>query len=78
MSAASVSNPTEEAVELLRQFRLPNMRKSPPELWAWPKPSAGSRSRALSVFLANELAGRRRSLGGHAPAGGELAHGQDL
>ena len=61
MSALTVTTPTEEVVELLRQLHSPNIRKSALSCRPRPKPSARSRPSALSDFLADELAGRRRS-----------------
>jgi hypothetical protein len=77
MSAASVTNRTEEVIELLRQLHLANMRKSPPELLA------AKAQRWEPVESPERFSGRRASPaetlpGSHAPAGRELAHGQDV
>lgn len=57
MSAA----PIEEVVELLRDLRLPHMRRQAPELLATAKAQRWEPAEAIRALLAEELAGRQRS-----------------
>ena len=58
MSAAA---PAEEVVELLRELRLPHMRRHAPELLATAKAQRWDPAEAVRALLAEELAGRQRS-----------------
>lgn len=53
--------PAEEVVELLRELRLPHMRRHAPELLATAKAQRWDPAEAVRALLAEELAGRRRS-----------------
>ena len=58
MSAAA---PAEEVVELLRELRLPHMRRHAPDLLATAKAQRWDPAEAVRALLAEELAGRQRS-----------------
>lgn len=58
MSAAA---PADEVVELLRELRLPHMRRHAPELLATAKAQRWDPAEAVRALLAEELAGRQRS-----------------
>lgn len=59
MSATVVA--AEEVVDLLRQLRLPHMRKTAPELLATAKAQRWEPAEAVRALLAEELAGRQAS-----------------
>lgn len=52
---------TDEVVELLRELRLPHMRRAAPELLATAKAQRWEPAEAMRSLLAEELAGRQRS-----------------
>ena len=60
MTAGSAS-PVEEVVELLRQLRLPHMRRQAPDLLTTAKAQRWDPAEAVRALLAEELAGRQRS-----------------
>ena len=53
--------PADEVVELLRELRLPHMRRHAPELLATAKAQRWEPAEAVRALLAEELAGRQRS-----------------
>ncbi len=53
--------PIDDVVELLRQLRLPHMRRQAPELLATAKAQRWDPAEAVRALLAAELAGRRAS-----------------
>lgn len=53
--------PAEEVVELLRELRLPHMRRHAPELLATAKAQRWDPAEAVRALLVEELAGRQRS-----------------
>jgi hypothetical protein len=57
----------DEVVDLLRQPRLPHIRRHAPELLATAKAQRWDRAEAVRALLAEELAGRQRSRSGRAP-----------
>lgn len=57
----TTTNPTEEVVELLRELRLPHMRRHAPDLLATAKAQRWEPAEAMRALLAEELAGRQRS-----------------
>ena len=59
MSAATT--PIDEVIELLRQLRLPHMRRHAPEVLATAKAQRWEPAEALRALLAEELAGRQAS-----------------
>ena len=59
MSAAQT--PIDEVVDLLRQLRLPHMRRHAPEVLATAKAQRWEPAEALRALLAEELAGRQAS-----------------
>lgn len=59
MTAAA--NPIDEVVDLLRELRLPHMRRNAPELLATAKAQRWEPAEAIRALLTEELAGRQRS-----------------
>jgi DNA replication protein DnaC len=57
----SAAAPADEVVELLRELRLPHMRRHAPELLATAKAQRWDPAEAVRALLAEELAGRQRS-----------------
>jgi DNA replication protein DnaC len=55
------ASPTDEVVDLLRELRLPHMRRSAPDLLATAKAQRWEPAEAMRALLAEELAGRQRS-----------------
>ena len=59
MTAAAA--PIDEVVELLRELRLPHMRRNAPDLLATAKAQRWEPAEAIRALLTEELAGRQRS-----------------
>jgi DNA replication protein DnaC len=57
----STAAPIDEVVELLRELRLPHMRRNAPDLLATAKAQRWEPAEAVRALLAEELAGRQRS-----------------
>src|SRR3954447_16239840 len=58
---AGVVSPADEVVELLRQLRLPHMRRHAPDVLATAKAQRWEPAEAIRALLAEELAGRNAS-----------------
>ena len=58
---AGTANPIDDVVELLRELRLPHMRRGAPDLLATAKAQRWEPAEAIRALLAEELAGRQRS-----------------
>src|SRR3954447_21468269 len=58
---AGVVSPADEVVELLRQLRLPHMRRHAPDVLATAKAQRWEPAEAVRALLAEELAGRQAS-----------------
>jgi DNA replication protein DnaC len=57
----TADNPTDEVVELLKQLRLPHMRRHAPDLLATAKAQRWEPAEAMRALLVEELGGRQRS-----------------
>lgn len=57
----ATANPIDEVVELLRELRLPHMRRGAPDLLATAKAQRWEPAEAMRALLTEELAGRRQS-----------------
>jgi DNA replication protein DnaC len=57
----TATTPVDEVVELLRQLRLPHMRRHAPDVLATAKAQRWEPAEALKALLAEELAGRQAS-----------------
>ena len=55
------TNPTEEVVEMLRELRLPHMRRHAPDLLATAKAQRWEPAEVLKALLVEEVTGRERS-----------------
>src|SRR5262245_33363557 len=60
-TTAVAGSPTDEVVELLRQLRLPHMRRHAADVLATAKAQRWERAEAVRALLAEELAGRQAS-----------------
>jgi DNA replication protein DnaC len=60
-TTAVAGSPTDEVVELLRQLRLPHMRRHAPDVLATAKAQRWEPAEAMRALLAEELAGRQAS-----------------
>jgi DNA replication protein DnaC len=58
---SAAATPIDEVVDLLRQLRLPHMRRNAPELLATAKAQRWEPAEAMRALLAEELGGRQRS-----------------
>lgn len=58
---SSATTPIDEVVDLLRQLRLPHMRRQAPDVLATAKTQRWEPAEALRALLAEELAGRQAS-----------------
>jgi len=58
---SSAAAPIDEVVDLLRELRLPHMRRHAPDLLATAKAQRWEPAEAIRALLAEELAGRQRS-----------------
>lgn len=58
---AGAASPVDEVVELLRQLRLPHMRRTAPDLLATAKAQRWDPAEAVRALLVEELSGRQRS-----------------
>jgi DNA replication protein DnaC len=59
--SASTTTPIDEVVDLLRQLRLPHMRRHAPDVLATAKAQRWEPAEAIRALLAEELAGRQAS-----------------
>ena len=59
--STSTTSPVDEVVDLLRELRLPHMRRTAPDLSATAKAQRWDPAEAMRALLAEELAGRQAS-----------------
>ena len=78
-AAAPAPPPLDDGLEqLLRRMRLPHMRRIAPEVLATAKAQRWDPAEVLRALLAEEVAGRDRSVAGHPPRPGRVPHREDL